>query len=900
MPIAISFAELPTRFSQDELVLTPNSRTQKAVIAGYMASVSEGEVKEVPRVLSLSQWFDSLWQELSFVMPLPKVIGNLELKAWLKDTVSKSEDWQLTNELGVAEKVLEAYRNLCQWHLTLSSIPSCDSPENQYFILWCQQLEKFLEEQALVPQFVVVKFLVQHFELIKSVIPASICCVGFNQLSPLDSAFLDKCRESEVTIEDFYPRHERVEKFRVELAHFEAELEFAADLALQQTSQNPQLSIAVVVHQLANHLDKVHQIFSERFQAEEWKPWLGLEKIKYNVSAGQPLFDVPMINVALKILDFSQYQLDLQSLQLMKNSPFIDWGENGELVRSFIHEQVLAGYSKTSLVRLLKVLDNHANAEKLQLLKKRLFGLQKRPQGSRPMTAWIDVWKAELKSWGWSIPFEGDALRSQLHSDMMAAFAECLSLANVSPVCRASQAREFLHQVLRQKSFQLASDRTNVHVLGMLEATGLQFERLILVGFNRENWPQKAKLNPFLPVIFQQKHQMPGSSAEREFSYAQDITSSLLQSAPQVWVTQHVTHESDVSTEMAFVSNVPIYEAEQFVKAKQVRLLEADYHWSVDEQVNISPQSVSGGAYLLSNYAACPFKALSRFYFKLRAGERVQKGVEAKVKGAWLHRAMEILWLELKNRDALLKLSDEELQEFIFGCLSKAQSEFESQLYAGAPEEIVQLEYEKLNQQILGWLEIEKQRPFFKVKTEVEKELQLADLQFRFRVDRIDTLDNEKIEIIDYKTGRTDVKKWLGARPDEAQMPAYVLACKDYQIESLSYAKLKTGEVSREGVWFDDDEKDTFQSSFRSIDKEETKDKTRYILAAQDLIDPSINLEQQWRISLTTIAENIIAGKMPVSPKNVNESCRYCEFIDFCRIRESQPDNVTLLQGEDN
>ena len=112
MPININFAEVTLLLSEKTLILTPNSRTQKALISGFIEPLNLGDVVKAPQIISLSQWLDYLWQELSFVEVLPNLVGDLELKVWLKELILKEDHWQLTNALGVAEKVLEAYRNL--------------------------------------------------------------------------------------------------------------------------------------------------------------------------------------------------------------------------------------------------------------------------------------------------------------------------------------------------------------------------------------------------------------------------------------------------------------------------------------------------------------------------------------------------------------------------------------------------------------------------------------------------------------------------------------------------------------------------------------------------------------------------------------------------------------------
>jgi|GEM_PF-3152878 len=892
MPVIVSFESIAEQVTSETLILTPNSRTQKALNAGFVASLNEGEVVYAHAIKSLSQWQEALWQELSFLSPMPVVIGQLELKTWLKEQISKDENWQLTNALGVAEKVLEAYRSLSQWGLSLNDVSEIETVENQYFVKWIELLEAFLADNALVPQFAVTAYLCQQPAL-RQLLPKQILLVSFNQLTPAEETLFDLCRQSGVEISSYYPAKTKVDAVRIEQADLNGELAFAGQLAVKIAREYPDKSIGVVVNQLANHLSLTHQIFSDIFQPEESLPWRPLEKVKYNVSAGQSLVDLPMISVAVKILQLNALGFDLATMQLLKNSPFINWGDNGASIRYFLHQLVLLGYNNYSPDFLLAQIDAAENADKLSLLKDRLAGIQNKPTRARPVNAWIDVWKSELRMWGWCENYSADTFEEKLISDFYTALNECHSLGQIYPRPTLSQASEFFLQLLRQTPFQLPSDRTNVQVLGILEATGLEFDDLILVGFNRENWPQKAKLNPFLPVKLQQHYNMPGSSAEREYEYTLGLSQSLLNAADRIWVTQSHLADESLSGESPLFSHLPMANPDDWIPQLNKVSVTPDYHWHLDEQIQLPQGEIKGGAYMLGNYASCPFKAMSQFQFNIKPGEKAQKGIEAKVKGAWLHRALELLWLRIQTQSKLLALSSSEEAALISEVLEASKKEFERQLYARAPVEIVMLEFEKLQGLISQWLSIEKQRQPFSVQTEVEKSLTLGPLSFKFRVDRIDTNVDGRLEIIDYKTGQTDMKKWLGERPEEAQMPAYVLACQDSEIDSLTYARIKTGEVSRSGVYFSTDAEIPIRFTETNLQGE--KDKTRYMLAKEESLQSAGPLAEQWQHNLTHLAEKIAAGDMPVSPKHRVESCRYCDFSDFCRINEIQPDDSKTL-----
>ncbi len=906
MPISIDFKPISKKIIDNTLLLTPNSRTQKALIAGHLESLQEGEVVYALDIQSFSHWITYLWEELSFIEPLPTIVGNLELKTWLKEQISADSNWQLTNELGVAEKLLEAYQTLSQWGLSLESMSNleelnvAETVESQYFVHFIEQLEIFLAEKRLLPRFQQLSYLLQNKKILLPFLPKKIILVGFNQLTPIEQIFLDFCKSHQVEIDEYSPRREQKETQRVELSDLKEAICFSAKMASKITQQYPDANIGIVVHQLSNHLNLVHQIFSEEFQPDEALPWQSLEKIRYNVSAGQPLLDMPMISVAIKLLSLDYKGVDLQTLYLLKNSPFIEWGESVGDISAFLHDQCMKAYQSYSYDYLLQAIKTSNNAKNLFLLESRLNELQKMTVGAKPMNVWVDWWKSRLSDWGWGTTLGLEPSEEKQMEEFYSAMIECANLTRFYPTCYFSQAKDYLLQHIRQRPFQLPSDRTNVHVLGVLEAAGLEFDYLILTGFQRDNWPQKATLNPFLSVALQQSYQMPGSSAEKEYQYSKSLSESLLAGADYLWVTQFKDEEA-ASSESPFFSEIPLVSITGFEYKKEKQKCLPDYFWLQDEKINLPDLQVKGGAYLLSQYAACPFRALSNFQFNLKVPEKTQLGIQAKVKGAWLHKALELLWLELQTQENLLSLSDSEVSELVTQVLIQAQQKYESQLYARADEPVIQLEFQKLHQQILQFLALDKTRESFSVVPELKKSLTLGKLSFEMRIDRIDYSDQQTIEIIDYKTGNTDFNKWMGARPEEAQMPAYVIACQTESITSLNYAKIKTGEVNYSGVRFKpaissaNESMSNIDFSFQFYEKNQLqeKDKTKLILSKFDL-KPDANLLTEWKLHLTQLADNIACGNMPVSPLKAIETCRYCEFSDFCRINEEQPSSSDI------
>jgi len=67
------------------------------------------------------------------------------------------------------------------------------------------------------------------------------------------------------------------------------------------------------------------------------------------------------------------------------------------------------------------------------------------------------------------------------------------------------------------------------------------------------------------------------------------------------------------------------------------------------------------------------------------------------------------------------------------------------------------------------------------------------------RLDRMDRLASGGHFILDYKSGPCKVAAWLGARPDEPQVPMYALGAAG-DVAAVAFAQVKTGEMAFKGL----------------------------------------------------------------------------------------------------
>ncbi len=111
------------------------------------------------------------------------------------------------------------------------------------------------------------------------------------------------------------------------------------------------------------------------------------------------------------------------------------------------------------------------------------------------------------------------------------------------------------------------------------------------------------------------------------------------------------------------------------------------------------------------------------------------------------------------------------------------------------------------------------------------------------------------------------MKAWLGARPDEPQLPLYLVASEP-EARAIAFARLRAGE--RRFVSLAEDA--SMLPGARVDDWQ------------RDHADWSA-LVDAWRGELTKLADDFASGVAAVAPKRV-DTCRYCGVAMLCRYSE--------------
>ena len=95
-------------------------------------------------------------------------------------------------------------------------------------------------------------------------------------------------------------------------------------------------------------------------------------------------------------------------------------------------------------------------------------------------------------------------------------------------------ALKHLRRLAQDAVFHPKTADAPLQILGLLEASGLRFDSLWVLGMDSQNFPASVAINPLLPAAFQRQHVMPHSLPERELEIARQLLLSYINNSGEL------------------------------------------------------------------------------------------------------------------------------------------------------------------------------------------------------------------------------------------------------------------------------------------------------------------------------------------------------------------------------
>ena len=838
-----------------------------------------------PAILPLSAWLSEMWWEGLFSGQSQNAARLLrpseERTIWEGIIRARGAD-QLLEVSRTAESALASWKLLCDWKLPLDATEWSDHDDSEIFLDWIEEFRRRCRRNGWLSDAELPELVADLMEKGDLPVPDQVEFAGFLEPTPAQQRLFDCLarRGTEVRQREFpqFPG----EPVRLGLVDAAREIGAAAAWARRILEKEPEAAapnfrIGVVVPDLGGRRSQVERIFGETLHPRtRGRQDLDPRRL-FNISLGLPSSHYPIIETAFLLLGTDPGNIPIETAGRLLRSPFLQGSEEELTGRALLDVELRSrGEAYVSLKDIIRLARSGNGSLQCPRLAARLATWMEQHlalQASRIPSDWAPALSGFLQAVGWPGDRGIDSAEYQALEVWRELLSDLARLDRVSGRISAGTAVSLLRRLGAARQFQPESEPAPVQILGLLEASGLRFDRLWIMGMHDNAWPRAPAPDPFLPFGLQRRCHLPHSSPDRELEFARKLTVGLLSSAPAV-VVSYPRREGDSDLRVSPLLTglreaaeadlgipVPVGYPEQLQRSSLMETIQ-------DHRAPpCGDAPFRAGTSLFKLQAACPFRAFAEVRLGARAPDRPAPGLNALDRGQLVHRILERVWAQLGSHQELLSMSEQRLADLVRVQADSEIREFSRRRRILRSPRFAAIERQRMEGIIGQWLLLEKRRqPFTMLEQEAGRRVTLGGLTLKVRADRVDRLENGTLVILDYKTGECRPADWDGPRPDEPQLPIYAVTA-GAPVAGVFFGSLKTGTLAFRGL----------------ADSEGLVPGVR-VPEDQPPLQETI---AEWREVLDRLGRDFKAGQAIVDPKDPRNTCRYCALPALCRIGQA-------------
>ena len=833
------------------------------------------------QILPLETWLARQWSEAgSERNELPRALPSVALR-WLWRRLAMGDAPGLVNpaELGARARaswiLLRAHggqvEELTCWPLTR---------DQQAFHAWARAAERELALGNACDAADLARLLVA-----RDAVPAAgppILLAGFRRPSPAQAALFAALARHGWPVSRLESSGPGGAAWRHAATDPESERNAMVAWSRARLADKPDGVHGLIVPNLAAERGVLERTMEAALQPELELPGASRDRV-FDLAGGHPLIARPVIEIALDAIQYALGRADWTAATRLLRSAHIAAGQAEQESRTRL-DVTLRSASRAfpaepaALVRAARRANVPLFAAALESAAAKLAGSPQRAAG-----IWAEAFGDCLAAWGWP----GDVALESADWQAAMRLRELLhELASLGIVAQGFAAEQALAQLrdLAAAPFQPESGEPAIFVLDAFDDPGLHFDSLWVAGLTASAWPRPVRVDPFLPIELQRRLGMPRATAEDCVADAEAILAGWQSQSTGLVLSWPVReNDTDVDGSPLLAAALPRLPPPAPFAVRAELLCGAPLGPLGDDRVPpLSASQVRGGARVLELQSRCPFRAFGELRLHAEPLEEPQAGLDRRVRGQVLHRALERFWSGLGSRQALLALDPVACERRVAAAVDTALAELAP---AEAGPRSLGLEREWHRRAIANLLALERARPPFTViETEREMTGRIGGLELRLRVDRVDDADGSLI-VIDYKSGATRGAPWRGARMDAPQLPLYAVL---HPRRPGAIAIAETGAARARFLGVGDEaaviEGVVPAPKFKLTEERESGFDWRQVT-------------ERWWAWLDQLAQDHAAGKADVDPKLAANTCRRCHLGALCRVAasgadESEPEEV--------
>ena len=720
-------------------------------------------------------------------------------------------------------------------------------PSTPVLSRWIQMFRNKLKQHQLITPADSVSTVINAYEDGSKTPLSHIITVGFDSIPPLYQTLLSTVA-SKVSQHNVGSDHSNQPTTTAKRTHFydeQQELTAAAAWAEEKQRENPNHRIGIVIPELARIRGQVERIFRQQLEPSHQLPSQPRSAPPFNISAGIPLSNTPMVSAALLLLSLNRQKLPLESLCRLLNTPF--WGNE----QTTPDQQILSLQTniRAAAEKKLRYLARHELSStefryQLHLAEQDIdigdgttegessitessknvpiFGLSsalehmeslKREMPKKAsFQQWLSLFQQQLDIVNWPGQRSLDSIEYQQYQHWLRTLEQYQSLDKLQLNVSLLEALRQLRQLTDHCIFQAETEDAPIQILGLLESSSLRFDHLWVTGMDNHSWPPSIAPNPLLPISLQRKYGTPRSQPERELQLAQTQVTGLKQSADNVIFSYSEFDATRLRRASTLIEDLPeatlttiapenLFSSASAESIDKLEKIDCEYApplhltgTTLNQDDSQPYENIRGGSSIFKDQATCPFNAFARHRLGAQKPPEPLLGLSSMDRGSLLHGCLERLWQQLGCQQQLLALTDQGLTELTNEVVTTVLQRWKKKRPDLFGPEFTKIEQQRLVTLLKQWLELEKTRPDFEVVAfEQITETNFAGLPLKLIIDRIDELQEGNQIIIDYKTGSANTNSWLSDRPEQPQLPLYVL-CSESPVAAATFAVINVSQ----------------------------------------------------------------------------------------------------------
>jgi ATP-dependent helicase/nuclease subunit B len=870
-------AQLMAAATAGHTVLTPNAELAAALVDAVEREYRRlgREVWPTPRIKEFSNWLRELHAARLLVdSSLPRCLNDVEerelWRAVIEDSAAARE---FTDPAAAARAARRARRTLLEYGIPMRAVAHEPAAETQAFLQWNQDFELRCRQVGCISVDALLERTPPPTLGIAWIESPGWRPVALRWLSQFGRPLRAAQIAGADSIESQEPR-----TLRHQASSPELEIAAAADWAARRLGSDDEFRAWILVRDLSLRRAEVVDAFDaalapSRFDLREQG---GLAP--YAVAGGTPLADYAPVRRALQLLtatvglvSFQRFSELLRTTDLHASLAEAASAAHLEIVlrsRAPAEAELNAWLERAGEAAHAEAMSPPPALQRLQTAARQLQSLR----GAQSFSAWVPIWMAAIEAAPW-------IQRSQWTSvEFQAAerFRELLSSLAAADSVIGSQSRESAQRVLRRAArdtpFQPQTGVPAIWVSGQLMDPWLNYDGLWITGCSDDRWPAPVMPVALLPIRLQREFGVTSASAEFQMQSAVE-----LQSAWQWRAPTSVFSWADAAQGIAAAPSPLLPRSSPMLEAASP-LVQVHPHWHALRHAaprlerftdEVAPPFGAGdgerthGVATLRAQSRCAFRGFAESRLQAEQLEMPIPGFNPRERGELVHYALEHIWAELEDSIGLATLEAPARSELLQIAAELALRKVYPRRQPGRRWR--EREHIRLQNLLGKWLDTESERSEFRVE-QIEDEARVASfsgLDFRVRIDRIDSLADGARVLIDYKTGSATAD-WRSERPDNPQLPIYALLQPERLI-AVAYGSVNAAEPRFEA---ESERRAVFNPSKRASKMED---------------QPSFAaLVEVWRARIEKLAAEFAQGRAEVAP--TLKACGSCHLHGLCRV----------------